>query len=598
MSKTLFLLPLIFFTTAYANLFDCPNGCGTDTDPDLAAMGDTLVSGLKKMGLLDPECSSGAYLRGRQRGAEWELEWNVTVNEDVEERDDFDEDDEDYEPPNYGIDYFYEFETRKSDPDDDFQESVGLENFASTKKVLSLMEEDAEFVYAQQKRETEEAIAWLKQSGAEKKAIDAELQHLSKDEKEKQRRQEIVRKTESEVNAVYEQIFSWCIAHHKWKGSIYSRGLLFFEKGEFSDAFDDVSGFIAQVKQHERDKFLQADVYFNQGKSASEIGMYNEAIKALSEAIDKNPRYRDAYFERAVAYFETGNFDRAFSDYLASNLKPQSFLEQTEDFLLLTSAMMMGLQQGSAIASIEYFPSLLSAVFGINQALWAFAQDPVQVSKDFVDAAFACANYVRENSSREILEMVVPELKELTLHWDELDAPKRANQISYIIGKYGIEIFASAGTTKAVKVFQDLKRANNLLTFEAMALSKRNKAHIAAEAVKRAEARKRILKSSNLKIQMDKQGKHIVGHKNYVAMDNKSIFEHSDPQRLVNDFAGTGRKATNIAPGMPGYIELVNFNEFIGYSIDKTTGQKIGTTWGKIHYAKDGVHVVPTAPRG
>jgi hypothetical protein len=161
MRKTLFLLPLIFFTTAYANVFDCPNGCGTDTDPDVAAVGDTLVSGLKKMGFLDPKYSSNTDLHGRQQGAEWELEWNVTVDEDVEERDDFDEEDEDYASPNYGIDYFYEFETQKSDPDDDFQESVGLENFASAKKVLSLMEEDTEFAYAQQKRETEETIAWL-----------------------------------------------------------------------------------------------------------------------------------------------------------------------------------------------------------------------------------------------------------------------------------------------------------------------------------------------------------------------------------------------------------------------------------------------------
>lgn len=47
-----------------------------------------------------------------------------------------------------------------------------------------------------------------------------------------------------------------------------------------------------------------------------------------------------------------------------------------------------------------------------------------------------------------------------------------------------------------------------------------------------------------------------------------------------------------------GYKELVNFNEFIGYAIDRETGKKIATTWGKIHYAQDGIHIVPTRPRG
>jgi filamentous hemagglutinin len=53
----------------------------------------------------------------------------------------------------------------------------------------------------------------------------------------------------------------------------------------------------------------------------------------------------------------------------------------------------------------------------------------------------------------------------------------------------------------------------------------------------------------------------------------------------------------NMVPGTPGYQEVVNFGESIGYSIDRSTGEKMATTWGKIHYAKDGVHVVPTAPR-
>ena len=49
--------------------------------------------------------------------------------------------------------------------------------------------------------------------------------------------------------------------------------------------------------------------------------------------------------------------------------------------------------------------------------------------------------------------------------------------------------------------------------------------------------------------------------------------------------------------GEAGYKEVVNFHEFIGYTVSLETGEKIPTTWGKIHYAKTGVHIVPTTPR-
>ena len=50
-------------------------------------------------------------------------------------------------------------------------------------------------------------------------------------------------------------------------------------------------------------------------------------------------------------------------------------------------------------------------------------------------------------------------------------------------------------------------------------------------------------------------------------------------------------------PGAPGYKEIINFTESIGYSVDPITGKKIPTNWGKIHYAKDGIHIAPTKPR-
>ena len=102
-----------------------------------------------------------------------------------------------------------------------------------------------------------------------------------------------------------------------------------------------------------------------------------------------------------------------------------------------------------------------------------------------------------------------------------------------------------------------------------------------------------MLSHTNLKIQWDKQGKHIVGHNNYKSLLNRSVLEHSSPQELIKKFAGTGIKVGKQQPGLPGYQEIVNFGEFIGYSVNRETGKKAATTWGKIHYAKDSAHIVP-----
>lgn len=42
---------------------------------------------------------------------------------------------------------------------------------------------------------------------------------------------------------------------------------------------------------------------------------------------------------------------------------------------------------------------------------------------------------------------------------------------------------------------------------------------------------------------------------------------------------------------------IENFGEFIGYDVNPSSGLATPTTWGKIRYAKDGVHIVPRLPR-
>ena len=65
---------------------------------------------------------------------------------------------------------------------------------------------------------------------------------------------------------------------------------------------------------------------------------------------------------------------------------------------------------------------------------------------------------------------------------------------------------------------------------------------------------------------------------------------------LVDEYAGTGRRKGHKIPGKPGYKEVIDFQEFIGYYVNPLSKQKIPTSKGTIHYANDGVHIVPDKP--
>lgn len=93
---------------------------------------------------------------------------------------------------------------------------------------------------------------------------------------------------------------------------------------------------------------------------------------------------------------------------------------------------------------------------------------------------------------------------------------------------------------------------------------------------------------------MGKQGKHIPGHKNFIA--GRSELTHPDPQALVDRFAGQGIQAGKVSRGMPGFKERIDFGEVIGNYIDPVTGVSTPTTKGIIHYGADGVHIIPARP--
>lgn len=435
---------------------------------------------------------------------------------------------------------------------------------------------------------------WVDENG-EKQCIPYSIRRLEKIKNAKWSGQNAIAETQDKFYEILDGVILRCKEQcRKNPRAYYESGVLHFLRGNVIEAIEDGITFLKKV---DADADLSS-VYLQLGEAYSETLEYDKAIECLTKAIKASPENKQAYFERAVAYFENGQFDQALEDYLVSNIKPKSLSLEAEDFVSFASGISIGAKNGGVQAGVEFIPSLLSSLHGIGETLWTFAQDPIHVSQDFVESAIDCFNFVRSSTSQELLETIVPELKDLIGNWDQLAPDKRGEGTGFIIGKYGVEIFASAGVIKGMQFFRQLKRANSLLNLQAAALSERNRSLIVAEAAKRAKARQEVFRSANLKIQWGKQGKHVEGHNSYTSLKNRSILTHPDPQKLVDNFAGKGAKIGNTRPGVAGYKENVDFGEFIGYSVDRETGEKIATTCGTIHYAKDGVHIVPARPRG
>jgi hypothetical protein len=89
-------------------------------------------------------------------------------------------------------------------------------------------------------------------------------------------------------------------------------------------------------------------------------------------------------------------------------------------------------------------------------------------------------------------------------------------------------------------------------------------------------------------IDVGKQGKHIVGHNNY--QPGKSILTEN-PQKLLDSFHSGSANSTQVINTVK---TRVDFGKVIGDYVKD--GKVTPTTNGIIHNAKNGVHIVPSAP--
>lgn len=252
---------------------------------------------------------------------------------------------------------------------------------------------------------------------------------------------------------------------------------------------------------------LQSDIFLEYGTMLNNHLLHKEAIQILTQSIQLNPLSKNSYIERALAYFETNQLTLALKDYeSAKNLtitppfkfegKNAAFQAQMyvpENKLDFSAGLVSGTVDGAKLSVVEFIPSIFSSCRGILNGLWAFACSPIEVSHEMANAAYAIGEFISVHSTEECFQFVVPELKELSLLWNELNDHSRGQKIGFIIGKYGIDIFAPIGTLKGINKVKALKRANTMCTLENCAASQAKQFIILDKSIIHATSRQSVI---------------------------------------------------------------------------------------------------------
>jgi tetratricopeptide (TPR) repeat protein len=390
---------------------------------------------------------------------------------------------------------------------------------------------------------------------------------------------------------------------------LFDRSYIEFLDGNINESTKFAEKYILACNDQNLEKKIEPPQLILLGENFIESAQFSRAIEVLTEAIQKDPTNKEAYFHRSMAYFELGNFDDCFSDYSLANRGKTVFKSDTSFSDEFKNALIIGLGTGCLEGALEFFPSLCTSVHGLQKALWVNA-----VTMDYLFPApyFASATFdmmkafidVCKNINYESIDGWVDELKVLYQQFDQLNDSEKGLLMGQTIGKYGVEIFAGSAICQGVNVaaksmqsYRNLRNANRICTLETMAVSKSHRRELVSKSLGHASQRENFLKRT--RIHKDKQNKHILGSHNFEEGKGIIHIELAELERMVKEKAGTGQYVTGEF-GQAGYKERIDFGKIIGeYALQKEgkTIKYIPTTKGSIIYAKDSsVHVVPAKP--
>ncbi len=278
---------------------------------------------------------------------------------------------------------------------------------------------------------------------------------------------DFVNQKETEALEACTQSINWCMANHNNSFAFFDRGLFYYLEGNSEEAWDQINATLEKLKKEDLEE-LRNKALLLKGQTEVEVGMYANAVLTLTELINQNPEDKNAYFERAVANFELGEFDNSIQDYLQSEFKSPDVGKRDSFSIEYASALAEGIKKGF---KEEFGDSLPSWASMMGFGLWTALSNSPAPSAKVVTATLSC---VAAAGAYLAANQMVGELKDLVTNWESLSQKERGELSGYLIGKYGVNVFACAGSVKLSQAYRDLKKANNLLTFELAVVNEAN----------------------------------------------------------------------------------------------------------------------------
>jgi|GEM_PF-2213622 tetratricopeptide (TPR) repeat protein len=273
----------------------------------------------------------------------------------------------------------------------------------------------------------------------------------------------------------YHSIFTHCSQDHHAPSAYYQNALHDLKIGDISSSLENLRELYKLIDIDTLSSSVASAICQTKGYVEMEIGYYDQAILDLGKAIEKDPNCNDAYFLRAIAQFERGNFKEAINDYSKSNVSVTPLDETlatpikkytSQEVLQFSTGIIEGVTSGSLQSLQEFIPSTLNSLWGLANGLWAFALHPKQVSIEMLQAANNIINFINSHDFLDTISIIIPEIQEL--RQQRLSPYQKGQLIGKIIGRYGVDILMCSGSVKGIKAVMELKRANAALSLKVL----------------------------------------------------------------------------------------------------------------------------------
>ncbi len=264
-------------------------------------------------------------------------------------------------------------------------------------------------------------------------------------------------------------------------------GLLAYERGDSWGAIDALRRLVDAPEDTTAEVLEQAHLLL--GKACVEAKLYVEAVQNLTILIQANPDNKEAYFHRAWALFEMGEFEDSFADLAVAEIEIEESPRSSVDKLLFATGMVEGIRDGVLDSASEFLPTIGTMIKGAANGLWAFAADPQGTSIALVDSVNEAIEFLRSSEIKEVIGTVFPEVGDLIGGWTTASDRERGRLVGQVIGKYGTDILLWGGSIKAVSAARRLHRANALMTMKACAAKAKDFGVISGQIAKANTAR-------------------------------------------------------------------------------------------------------------